>query len=219
MILPISGVLTPDQISGLTARIGAARLVDGTATAGWHAKLVKRNAQVASDDPALAGMKAEVEAAVRAHPVASMAARPMAFGPILFSRYEGGQTYGSHVDDALMGGVRTDLSFTLFLAEPETYQGGELVMETSAGDLAFKLPAGAMLLYPSTTLHRVEPVTSGVRLCAVGWIRSHVRDAGQREILFDLDTARHALFQAQGKTPEFDLISKSLSNLLRRWAD
>ena len=219
MILPIAGVLSPDAVSALRARVEAARFQDGAATAGWHARLVKRNAQVAPDEPALAALKAEVEAALRAHPVVAMAARPKRFGPVLFSRYEAGQEYGSHVDDALMGGVRTDLSFTLFLSEPESYRGGELVMETPAGDLAFKLPAGGMILYPSTTLHRVETVTAGVRLCAVGWIRSHVRDAAERELLFDLETARQGVFRGQGKTAEFDLLSKGLSNLLRKWAE
>jgi len=219
MILPVAGILSHEQIASIRDRLAHATFQDGAATAGWHARRVKANQQLAADDPAQAALRSEVEAALRAHPVVAMAARPRRFGPILFSRYGAGQSYGSHVDDALMGGIRTDLSFTLFLADPGNYEGGELVMETTAGDLAFKLPAGSALIYPSTTLHRVAPVTSGQRLAAVGWICSHVRDAGEREILFDLDTARQAIFRAHGKTAEFDLLSKSLSNLLRKWAE
>lgn len=127
--------------------------------------------------------------------------------------------YGSHVDDALMGGMRTDVSFTLFLSEPDTYDGGALVIETSAGEDDVKLPAGSLVAYASTTLHRVAEVTRGARLAAVGWARSYIRDPAQREVLFDLDTAHQSLFQKSGKTPEFDLLSKTSANLLRMWAE
>jgi PKHD-type hydroxylase len=118
-----------------------------------------------------------------------------------------------------MGGLRSDLSFTLFVDEPDTYEGGELVMETSAGESAVKGPAGALFVYPSTTLHRVAKLDSGVRRVCVGWAQSFVRNAEQREILFDLDTARRAVFNLSGKNAEFDLISKSLANLMRMWAE
>ena len=118
-----------------------------------------------------------------------------------------------------MGGIRTDVSFTLFLGDPASYDGGELVMEGTGGEQAYKLDAGSMILYPSGALHRVEPVTRGARLAAVGWAQSLVRDPGKREILFDLDTARRAIFRQQGKTAEFDLISKSTANLMRLWAE
>jgi PKHD-type hydroxylase len=123
------------------------------------------------------------------------------------------------VDDALMGGMRTDLSFTLFIDQPVAYDGGELVMETSAGETAVKGPAGSVFLYSSNTLHRVAKLHSGVRRVCVGWVQSYVRHAEQREILFDLDTARRAVFNASGKTAEFDLMSKSLANLLRMWVE
>lgn len=219
MILPIANVLTPEEVAMMVARLEGGRFQPGTATAGWHARLVKDNAQLRADDPAHDELRALVETAVRRHPVATMAARPKRFGPILFASASDGQQYGTHVDDALMTGMRTDVSFTLFLADPDSYQGGELVMETAAGDMAFKLPAGAGLFYPSTTLHRVTPVTAGRRLVAVGWIRSFVRDAGERELLFDLDTARQGIFNRDGKNAEFDLLSKCLSNLIRRWAE
>lgn len=219
MILPVTDILSAEKIGRITARLTEGRMQHGAATAGWHARLVKDNEQLRADDPAHADLRAMVEQVVRTHPLVAMATRPCRFGPILFSRYGGGQHYGSHVDDAIMGGVRTDISFTLFLADPAEYDGGELVMETAAGEMAFKLPAGSGLFYPSTTLHRVEPVTRGQRMAAVGWIRSLIRDAGDRELLFDLDTARQTLFQQQGKTAEFDLLSKCLANLMRKWAE
>jgi PKHD-type hydroxylase len=219
MILPILDVLTSGAVAEIRTRLDAGRFQDGKATAGWHARLVKENEQLRSDDPAHADLRALVEQTMRAHPLVAMAARPKAFGPMLFSRSGPGQGYGSHVDDALMGGLRTDVSFTLFLSDPDSYQGGDLVIETPAGEIPFKLPAGAALVYPSTTLHRVERVTAGTRLVVAGWIRSFVRDPAERELLFDLDTARQSLFKAQGKTVEFDLLSKCLSNLLRRWAE
>jgi len=163
-----------------------------------------------------------VAGAVARHPQFEMAARPKAMKPILFSRYEPGMEYGTHVDNAIMSGrppVRSDLSFTLFLSDPGDYDGGELVIESSAGELPFKLPIGHAILYPSSTLHHVAPVTRGARIAAVSWVQSYVRDPARREMLYDLETARHALFGREGKTREFDLVSKSFVNLLRMWAE
>jgi PKHD-type hydroxylase len=133
----------------------------------------------------------------------------------LFSRYQPGHAYGPHVDDALMEGLRTDAAFTLFLSAPAAYDGGELVIETSAGEEGFKLAAGSLVSYPASTLHRVAPVVSGERLAAVGWVRSYIRDPGHRELLFDLETARRALFDREGKTREGDLLAKCAANLVR----
>jgi PKHD-type hydroxylase len=116
-------------------------------------------------------------------------------------------------------GIRSDISFTLSLTDPNSYEGGELVMETPAGEQSFKLGLGHMIMYPSTTLHRVNPVTKGERLAAVGWIQSTIREAHMREVLYDLDVARRNLFDQQGKTREFDLISKATANLQRLWAE
>jgi PKHD-type hydroxylase len=127
--------------------------------------------------------------------------------------------YGRHVDDALMDGMRTDVAFTLFLSDPNSYDGGELTIESAAGEEAFKLDAGALVAYSATSLHRVADVTRGARLAAVGWARSFVRDPARRELLFDLDSARRQLFAREGKSAEFDLISKSFANLLRMWAE
>ena len=131
-------------------------------------------------------------------------------------------SYGSHTDNALMGDQefwRADVSFTLFLSDPSTYTGGELVIENSDEERCYKLKAGSMIVYPSSTLHRVETVTDGVRLAAVGWVQSLIRDPANREILFDLDTTRRSLFTQSSKTIEFDLISKTYTNLLRKWAE
>lgn len=221
MILCIGEVLAAERVAGFQERLTGVSFVDGAATAGWHARLVKRNRQAPSGAETKA-LQAELAETLARHELFQIACRPRRMRPILFSRYEAGMEYGTHVDDALMGGadpVRSDLSFTLFLNSPESYDGGELVIESTAGEQAFKLPAGSLVLYPSSTLHRVAPVTRGERLAAVSWIQSQVRDPGCREILFDLDTARRTLFQREGKTREFDLLSKSLANLLRLWAE
>ena len=152
-----------------------------------------------------------------AQPLVQAAAFPRRIHGLLFSRSGAGEGYGRHVDNAWMGGGRSDLSFSLFLSEPEAYAGGALVLETPAGEESFRLPAGHALVYPSTLLHRVEPVTAGERLVAVGWIESRIRHADQRELLFELDTARRCLFARHGKDEIFDLVSRSYSNLLRRW--
>jgi PKHD-type hydroxylase len=118
-----------------------------------------------------------------------------------------------------MHGIRTDVSFTLFLADPDSYDGGELVIESAAGEEEIKLPAGHLVAYASTSLHRVAPVTRGERLVAVGWAQSYLRDAAQREMLFDLETAKRGLFAVSGKSPEFDLVAKTSANLFRMWAE
>jgi PKHD-type hydroxylase len=219
MFLCIADVLGPDERTAVVGKLEATAFADGAATAGWHARLVKRNLQAPRDEPSLEELRARLTAAILGHPLFQLAARPKALTPLLLSRYEPGMSYGTHIDDALMGGLRTDLAFTLFLSEPGAYEGGELVIETASGEEPYKLEAGSLLLYPATTLHRVEPVTGGHRLAAVGWVRSHVRDAARRELLFDLDTARRALFERHGKTAEFDLLAKCSANLLRMWAE
>ncbi|MAY70517.1 Fe2+-dependent dioxygenase [Halomonas litopenaei] len=223
MILCIDKVLSGDQIQRIRQALDASDFRDGRETAGWHARTVKRNQQASSQDPAIAALRDEVMQTLSAHTLFQIAARPRRMKPVMFSRYQQGMTYGNHVDDAVMptpqGPMRTDLSFTLFLGDPDSYEGGELVTETTQGEQRFKLPAGSMILYPSSTLHRVDPVTQGERLAAVGWLQSQVRQPEQREVLFDLDTTRRQIFERDGKTAEFDAISKSLANLLRMWAE
>ncbi len=219
MIICIGEVLSSADVEEFCARLEQVRFLDGRTTAGWAARGVKDNAQAAADDPLAEAILARARRRLESHPVLAMAARPHRFGPLLLSRYGPGMSYGRHVDDAIMGGIRSDCSFTLFLADPAAYEGGELVIESAAGEQGFKLAPGHLVLYPSTTLHRVEPVTRGIRLALVGWLQSRVREAERRELLFELDTARRRLFDERGKGEVFDLVDKSFRNLLRMWAE
>jgi len=221
VIICIADVISPNIIDDVTGTLDAADFQDGRATAGWHARLVKHNEQTQGGEPVRAAGLA-VETALRENALFRMAALPRRVRPVMFNRYRPGMAYGSHLDDATMGEddpMRTDISVTVFLSDPDTYQGGELVIETSGGEEAYKLAAGSAILYPATTLHRVEPVREGERRAAITWVQSLVRDPGQREILFDLDTARRQVFEREEKSAAFDLISKSYSNLLRHWAE
>lgn len=222
MIAIIDNIFTPKELQAILTHFDRADFIDGKKTAGWHAKLVKNNMQLKSNAAGTQELRKQVRDALSRNRLFQALAQPKIVHSLLFSHYEVGMSYGTHVDNALMGKGefwRSDLSFTLFLCDPEGYEGGELVIEASDGDRAYKLPLGSALIYPSSTLHRVNPVTAGVRLAAVGWVQSLVRDPHKREILFDLDTARRSLFAKGGKTLEFDLISKSYANLLRQWAD
>jgi PKHD-type hydroxylase len=189
----------------------------GAESAGWHARVVKQNQQLQRGSDLEQRLAAELQACLLRHPLLQAAAFPRAVHSILFSRCGPGEGYGRHVDNAWMAGGRSDLSFTLALSDPGDYAGGALVLESPNGEEAFRLPQGHALVYPSTLLHRVEPVSAGERLVAVGWIESRIRHADQRELLFELDTARRALFERSGKDALFDLVSRSYSNLLRRW--
>lgn len=222
MIVSIENVLTTEELHSICDRLQSMDFIDGKTTAGWHAREVKHNAQLSSKASYAKELKDLVKAALKRHSLFQLAAQPKIIHSMLFSRYEAGMSYGRHVDNALMGSgefLRSDISLTVFLSAPSSYDGGELVIENIEGERAFKLEAGAAIIYPSSTLHRIEPVTQGVRLVAVAWVQSLVRDPNKREILFDLDAARRSLFQKEGKTVEFDLISKSYANLLRQWAE
>ena len=222
MIFSIEQIFSPDELAEIRQVIGKAEFVDGKLTAGWHAKLVKNNQQL-KNGTSQKELQAKVRTTLVKNALFQAAVRPKSVHSLLFSRYDVGMSYDTHVDNALMGGssglYRSDVSFTLFLSPPQDYQGGELVIEGVQSEQSYKLEAGSAIIYPSTTLHRVNPVTTGTRLVVVGWVQSTVRDASDREILFDLETARRAIFAKSGKTAEFDLISKSMANLLRKWAD
>lgn len=218
MLLAIADILSNEDVASARATLASATFVDGKATAGWAARLVKDNQQ-AEADTAIDALRDTIEQRLRAHPVFALATRPKALIGPMFSRYQPGQSYGTHVDDALLAGTRSDISFTLFLSEPESYDGGELVLDTPLGEEAIKLASGSIFTYPATLLHRVAPVTRGARLAAVGWVRSYVRDAAQRELLFDLETARRRLFDREGKTPDGDLLARCSANLLRMWCE
>jgi PKHD-type hydroxylase len=216
MILAVSDVLSKADITALCNGLAHAPFVPGEETAGWSAQLVKSNLQAAAT-PESEALRSLVRSRLMEHPVFALATRPKAIVGPLFSRYLPGHVYGAHVDNALIGGVRTDVSFTLFLSDPTSYDGGELVIDTPSGEEAFKLEPGCIVTYPATTLHRVAPVMRGERLAAAGWVRSHLRDAAQRELLFDLETARRRLFEREGKTAEADLLAKCAANLMRMW--
>jgi PKHD-type hydroxylase len=219
MLLCIVDLIDKQTVSELRDWLTVAKFSDGRATAGADARKVKHNEQVDKSDPKLAKMQELVTDKLWDHALFSEATQARRIRPPLFSRYAPGMAYGNHVDNVMMGGMRTDISVTVFLSDPEDCDGGELVIDSTAGEQDFKLPAGSAILYPTTALHRVAPVTRGQRLAAVTWVRSLVRDAACREVLFDLETARHGLAKQLGKTAELDLIAKSKSNLLRMWAE
>jgi PKHD-type hydroxylase len=219
MLIVIANLLDGHDLAAVRQAIAAGgRFEDGSHTAGWHARQVKNNEQ-AAPSPDIAAVTALVERALVANEVFQAAARPKSFVKLMVSRYRAGMQYGTHVDDAIMGGRRADLSFTLFLSDEGEYQGGALMIEDGLEERPVRLAAGDAIVYPATSLHRVAPVTAGERLCVVGWVTSLVRDAGQREILFDLEVALKAVFARDGKTDLFDRLAKTRSNLLRMWAD
>lgn len=217
MILAIEDVLSKAEVEAIRASVPALEFGDGRATAGRFAREVKANDQ-AVPSKKLDAILDTVRGKLAAHEVFAAAVRPRAFTRLILSRYREGQTYGLHVDDALMQGVRTDVSFTLFLSDPGTYDGGALEIQDMFEGREVRLPAGSLVLYPSTTLHRVTPVTRGERLAIVGWAESWIRTADQREILFDLDRAVREVHAREGKSALFDTLAKTRSNLLRQWA-
>ncbi|WP_176039056.1 Fe2+-dependent dioxygenase [Burkholderia multivorans] len=226
MLVHIPNVLTPEQVRMIRGRLDQASdaWVDGRATAGYTGAPVKRNQQIAEHSPIARELGDVILAAIERHPLFISAALPNQVYPPLFNRYEGGMTFGSHVDGAvrvLPNGVklRTDVSVTLFLSAPDEYDGGELVIEDAYGVQQVKLPAGDMIVYPATSLHQVTPVTRGVRVASFFWVQSLVRSDAQRALLFDMDTAIQRL-NAGGADPQ---ACRSLvgcyHNLLRIWSE
>ncbi|MDP1873148.1 Fe2+-dependent dioxygenase [Phenylobacterium sp.] len=218
MIL-LPDVLSPAQAGKVCEGLAAAPFRDGRATAGDAAAPVKDNLQAHGDDPAVIALARQVRLALDAHPTMRRLARPARWSNLIFSRYGPGQQYGLHADNAGMSDehgwpLRTDLSFTLFLSDPETYEGGALVIEDLAGERAFRPPAGAAVLYPTGRLHRVAPVTAGERLACVGWVQSQIRNADQREALYDLEQVRDTLPPGEGALR----LDKTIGALLRMWA-
>ncbi|MBV8651424.1 MAG: Fe2+-dependent dioxygenase [Alphaproteobacteria bacterium] len=219
MILCIDDLIGAELRQMLHQAISAASFVDGRVTAGPYAAAVKRNMQLDLGDPRYRAINHRLAEAMFRHKLFARAVRPRRFAGMLIGRYGEGMEYGTHFDEAVIGAARTDVSFTLFLSDPQDYEGGALVIESAGGTRSFKLPPGAAVIYPSGALHRVERVTAGCRLVAAGWVQSLVRDPAQREILYDLDGAAQALFEKSGKTPEFDALTKSSANLMRMWTE
>jgi PKHD-type hydroxylase len=220
MILCISDIFDINSLSELKKIIENGVYVDGVLSSGWASRLVKDNEQLGAG-PALSAAQDKLIAALKNNPVFSSAVLPRRFAPPLFARYEPGMQFGTHMDNPLMGPdhMRADISVTVFLSEMDEYDGGELVMETTGGEAAYKLPAGSAIVYPTTVLHRVEPVTRGVRSVGVTWTQSLVRRADEREMLFDLDRVARSIFERDGKSEEFELINKTSANLKRLWVE
>ena len=222
MSVVLQEVLPREDRARVREELAQVAWTTGKRTAGAAARDVKENLQADSADPRVQALERFVVDALRRHPLFEIAARPARLSRLLFSRYEPGMTYGAHTDDAMMGAsddkLRTDLAFTLFLAERDSYDGGALVVQSALGDQEIALDAGDAILYPAGSIHFVAPVTRGVRLAAVGWIESFVPDAPQREILFDLSVTRARLAQAGAAREDLLPLDKSISNLLRMWA-
>jgi PKHD-type hydroxylase len=217
VFVSIGGVLPDIELDTLRDALNRSEYVSGKTSAGGHARQVKDNEQVAAS--VAAPLLTKIETTLLAHPVFKAAAMPKTFVKLMVSRYRPGMHYGLHVDEPMMNGVRTDLSFTLFLSNPEDCDGGELVVEENGGDRDFKLPAGSLILYPTTTLHRVAAVTRGERLAIVGWVRSLVRDHADRELLFDLENSLAALRSLNTDRAIMDRLYKVRANLIRKWAE
>jgi len=215
-------VLDPDRVRHLASALAAESFADGRATATGMAREVKRNLQFEHTGPEPTARERIVLDALAGHAEFRSFALPKRLTMPRFARYSPGMEYGTHLDDAVMGtapaAIRTDLSLTLFLAEPDTYDGGELVLELPLGEQEIKLAAGEAVVYPSTTLHRVAPVTRGERLVCIAWVESLVRDEGLRAILFDLAQSS-ALAEQRGQRDLATLTARSYHNLLRRYAE
>lgn len=218
MFIVLGEVLDQHELAALREAAAALDFTDGRVTAGKYARSVKRNEQAASS-PERDAITQKVTETLRNNRLFKAAARPRHFVRLLVSRYTPGMEYGFHVDDAIMNGRRTDLSFTLFLSPAESYSGGGLVIDDPLEARTIRLDAGELVLYPSNTLHRVEPVTEGERLAVVGWVSSWVRDPQRREVLFDLEMTASELFEREGKSQAVDRLNKARTNLLRMWAD
>lgn len=223
MLLHIPGVLNADELQAIRRGLEAATWTDGRQTVGVQGAQVKRNLQVDADDPARAELSALIETAVRRHPLFFAAALPLRILTPRFNCYQQGGTYGMHVDGAVMQvdaqtHLRSDLSCTVFLSDPDTYQGGELVIRDTYGEHDVKLAAGDSILYPAGSLHQVTPVTQGQRLASFFWVQSMVRDPQQRSLLFDMDTAIQALRQSDADEHAIVQLTGVYHNLLRQWA-
>jgi PKHD-type hydroxylase len=224
MLLSVPDVLTPEQVKDARRVMEQAEWVDGRVTAGHQSARAKDNLQLPEGSEAARQLGDLVVGALQKSPLFLTAALPLHVFPPLFNRYEGGQSFGTHVDNAVRQipgtphRIRTDLSATLFLSAPEEYDGGELVVEDTYGVHKVKLPAGHLVLYPATSLHHVRPVTRGARLASFFWIQSMVRDDGERALLFDLDLAIQHLSQDLPDHASTVQLTGVYHNLLRRWA-
>ena len=226
MLLHIPEVFTKAEVQALRERLDAGPWADGNMTSGHQSATAKRNLQLPEDSAEAKEVSGLIVQALHANPMLVAAALPHTIFPPLFNRYEGGGEFGLHVDNAIRqqrGGpirIRSDLSATLFLSEPEDYDGGELIVEEMYGRQSIRLPAGDLVLYPSKSLHRVTPVTRGARVSSFMWLQSLVRDDGDREMLFRLDVATQRVAADKGPKDQAVIeLTGVYHNLLRRWSE
>jgi PKHD-type hydroxylase len=225
MLLQIPEVLGKDEVANSRRLLAEAEWIDGRVTAGHQSALTKDNMQLPETHPAAKQLGDMIMGALERSPLFMAAALPLKVFPPLFNRYKGGQSFGSHVDNAIRQvigtphRVRTDLSATLFFSNPDEYEGGELVVEDTYGVHQVKLPAGNLILYPASSLHHVRPVTSGERIASFFWIQSMIRDDGERTLLFDLDMSIQQLSMDVPQHGAIVSLTSLYHNLLRRWAD
>lgn len=224
MLIPIPNLLTQEDVLDFRRQMDAAEWIDGKVTAGYQSASVKENLQLAESSPVAIELGRRILRALEANPLFVSAALPSKIFPPLFNRYDVGQSFGNHVDNSVRRipatgeYVRTDLSMTVFLASPEEYDGGELIVEDTYGAHAVKLPAGHAILYPSTSLHHVEPVTRGSRICSFFWMQSMIRSDQQRSLLLNLDVAIQRLGQDHPEHASLLDLTAVYHNLLREWA-
>jgi PKHD-type hydroxylase len=224
MLLHIPAVLDVEQVARMRGALETADWADGRETVGAQGARVKRNRQLPDASPLRRQLGREVQAALARHELYHAATLPLRMLPPRFNRYAEGGQYGFHVDGAVMavhdtGQLRSDIACTLFLNEPEAYDGGELIVSDTYGEHEVKLPAGDLIVYPSSSLHRVAPVTCGARLAAFFWVQSLVRDDARRRLLFELDTSIQALSRSGADAAALLQLSGVYHNLLRQWAE
>jgi PKHD-type hydroxylase len=225
MLVHVPGVLKPEAVAECRRALDGAAWADGRMTAGHQSSRAKDNMQVPEDHPVARRLGDLILGALERQPLFIAAALPLKVYPPLFNRYQGGQTYGTHIDGAIREvpgsrhRVRTDLSATLFLSAPDEYDGGELMIEDTYGLHRAKLPAGDLILYPASSLHRVEPVTRGARLASFLWIQSMIREDHKRTLLLDLDTSIQQLNRVAADNPAMVQLTGVYHNLLRLWAE
>jgi PKHD-type hydroxylase len=224
MMLHIPGVLNPDQVQDMRARLAATDWIDGRASVGSQGAQVKRNRQLAEGSPLAVELGQIVSSALMANPLFFSSVLPLRILPPYFNSYAGGEHYGPHVDGAIrvqrgQAALRADVSCTVFLSDPDDYDGGELAVIDTYGTHEVKLPAGDAIVYASTSVHEVQPVTRGERVASFLWVQSMVRDAWRRAMLFELDTNIQALRAQHGDGPELVALTGHYHNLLRMWAE
>jgi PKHD-type hydroxylase len=225
MMLHIPGVLTREQVADMRRRLDASQWVDGRATVGIQGARVKQNRQLPDNSPLGLELGQIILQALANNPLFFAAALPLRTCPPLFNSYAGGEHYGAHVDGSMRRipgsgqWLRTDVSSTLFLSDPDEYDGGELVVTDQYGEHEVKLPAGDLILYPSTSIHRVQPVTRGARVCSFFWTQSMVRDDARRGMLLELDQTIQSLRAKVGDSPEMVSLTGHYHNLLRQWSE